>query len=354
MALDPLLDITFNCEGYDAQGNYGKGILYASASLSAEVTGLDYLSTLSANATLSGISIAGNVVTADVLTAYAMLKGIVYLIPSQVSWVWTTKVGAVDFTVDKTQEVSSRPMPWDGWTYKIKKFGNSAIVYCQNGIAVMTPHGVLWELKTLMNVGLKSKNSVCGTDDTHFFVDKTGILYKMDMNGIEVHDYSNFLSTLTSATVMSYDPRLKTVHITDGVLGFIFSASGLGKGPINITGIGYKVGTFYITAPGTITTDPLQICTDIIDLGTRGVKTIYEIDIGIALTKPLYVAVDYRWNKGQDFFTTPWTLVDFSSRANITASGIEFRIRAKVLEYEVIQIDYMNIRYLETENMVDA
>ena len=74
-----------------------------------------------------------------------------------------------------------------------------------------------------------------------------------------------------------------------------------GKCSPNITGIGYKSGTEYITSSSAIVTDAFEICTDTFDFGVRSGKTIFSVELGTDLTVGLYVAVDWRRNKAESF-----------------------------------------------------
>ncbi|MDP1615479.1 MAG: hypothetical protein Q8L68_06750, partial [Methylococcales bacterium] len=261
-AYNPYYLITFNCNDYDASGVYGKGILKAYASMLHDTKGIDYNASLIAYASIAGTPIAGTVITPAIITGYASILGTQMSIPG-IAWVkWADKNGIFD--MNKSNLAGERPMEFGDILYQSKKLGNNMVIYGKNGVAIMTPAGLMWQLKTLLRIGLKSKNAVTGNEDIHFFLDREGILWELPASGgLQMHDYSNHLSVMNNKTVMSYDERKKLVYMTDGVYGFVYSQAGLGKCPINITGMGYKGGALYVVAPAAITNTAIQIFTDI-------------------------------------------------------------------------------------------
>jgi hypothetical protein len=103
-------------------------------------------------------------------------------------------------------------------------------------------------------------------------------------------------------------------------------------------------------SPGELTTpEPLHIVTDTLDLGYRGMKTIEYIQIGTDVTKNLMAAIDYRYDKSEEFRTSPYTIVNNEGVAFTKAAGVDFRIRVKAVEFVEFDIDYINIQYKVTD-----
>jgi hypothetical protein len=111
---------------------------------------------------------------------------------------------------------------------------------------------------------------------------------------------------------MSFDELNQLIYICDGILGYVYSVrdKSLGKGPTNVTGVGYQSGVSYVTAPATITVPTFSMCTDIYDLNSRKNKTIFSLEIGTDLSSALYAAIDYRLDKSVAFATTPYAIVN--------------------------------------------
>jgi hypothetical protein len=272
------------------------------------------------------------------------------------NWVKWSDIGHLDFTIGKDNVAGERPMDWKGWVYGIKKLGSKVVVYGQNGVSFLLPSGVVFGLQTIHRIGLKGKHAYCGTDFEHFFLDVEGRLYKVG-EGIELLNYSEYLDTLGTSVVMSYDEQNRLIYICDGLVGFIYSIAdkSLGTGPINVTGLGSQSGTLTICASSTISTPVFSICTDIYDMGTRKNKTIHSIELGTDQTEELYATIDYRVKKEEAFSTIAWSRVNPNGIAVIPCFGVEFRFRVKLLTYEYIELDYIkvngvihNYSYLDT------
>ena len=149
---------------------------------------------------------------------------------------------------------------------------------------------------------------------------------------------------------MFYDEARGLIYIVDGVLGYVYSdKDGLGECLPTITGIGQGEGGEYVMYSPITTTDgvmdqptqaPFEICTDVVDMGTREVKAITHIHVGAETAGALMAAIDYRHDNGI-FYTTPWVMVDRAGRAPIRAKGVEFRFRLKLAAIGEIRLDYM-------------
>lgn len=343
-ARDPLLDTWYDAQGRDStgvrikpamNGGYVKGFIYNLMYDAGDTMGGGYVTgTPLADPVIDGTTLGGGIVEGDV-----------WGVPSQANWVWTSRIGHMDFDYDDSGETTRQPMPFSGYIYKIIKLGASAIVYGKNGVALMTPHGVAWGVKQIWPVGVWGKQCIADCGTHHYFIDSNARLCKVtEGGGITSIDYSNYFSSLSRLATMIYNPYEDIVYITDGTYGYALSQGGLGRCPANITGYGYKNNVVYATTTsGAITFDPVSIVTDTIDFETRQAKIIKEIEIGINATYDVYVAVDYRWNKADSFYTTPFVACNRYGQAFIFVSGIEFRIRVKQTTYEAIQIDYIKV-----------
>lgn len=356
--VDNIFVTIFNCQGYDKLGNKDTGVLGADSGISGDFAGCTIIAIVGAFSGISGIAIIGTIIesTESIIGADSGISGECIIGELGYPWIWTAKIGSLDFTEDLDGEVVKRPLPWSGWVYQIKKLGDTVIVYGQNGISQLKSIGVAWGEKTILPIGLIGKCAICVDDEyepkNHYCIDKEGQLWHLSLgSGLKLLDYKEYLSALNSNTVMSYDTKNNIIYIADGSIGFVYSASGLGKGPNNITGIGYRGGTSYIVAPAAIVTSPFQICTDILDFGSRTEKMIDEVECGTDVVNDLYAAVDYRWKKYDSFITSPWIKTNFEGVAFLMTSGIEFRIRVKLLTYEFFELDYLKIRgkYADTK-----
>ena len=160
----------------------------------------------------------------------------------------------------------------------------------------------------------------------------------------EVLDYSEYLSDMDNP-VLSWDSLNRLLYICDGTSGYVYSqdSSSLGSGPANITGIGLRNNEAYIVSPSTIENPIFEICTDIYDMGSRKNKTITTIELGTDVIGDLWVTLDYRKNKAEEFKTLTWHRVSPNGVTNIPCFGVEFRIRVKRTTYAYFELDYIRV-----------
>lgn len=341
------LDQTFDCHGVNRigerdQGVISTGVTLAGSWLNVAVTADPITITL----TPTGSYPSSFVVNSDPITITLGVSisdiGII-LEHAKRNWVKWSDIGNLDFTVDRTNIAGERPLDWKGWVYEIKKLGKKVIVYGENGVSVLTPSDVHFGMDTIYRVGVKSKHAITGDDLVHYFIDNKGQLWELS-DSLKKLDFSEYLSPLSSP-VMSFDAENNLVYICDGTIGFVYSpdSNSLGKGPVNVSGLGSQSGTLYIVAPATVETPSFEICTDIYDFGTRKAKTIQSIELGTDLTGGLKASIDFRLDHSRDFTNIGWFNVTHEGVAYIPCYGTEFKFRVKGFDYEYFELDYIKI-----------
>lgn len=346
-ARNPDLDQIFYCNYTDVHGNKDAGIPEIEISiqgtwLNVNIVADPIVITISQEGTYpSNIFVSSDPI--EISLSIATSAEDFYTENIKSNWIKWSNIGQMDFTIGRDNIAGERPLDWKGWIYAIKKMGGRAIVYGKNGISALIPSGNAWGLQTIYRIGLKGKNAIAGDESIHFFIDNKDQLFSLS-ESLQKLDYSEYLSVLTNP-VLSYDLETGLLYICDGTYGFVYNYANksLGKGPVNITGISSQNGTLYAVSPTTITTPPLEICTDIYDMGTRFGKTIYSLEIGTDLDGILQAAIDYRLDKAATFTQTGWFTVDKRGVVYITAYGREFRFRIRNLKWEYFEIDHIII-----------
>lgn len=334
------------------------GVPVAHAMIHADMKVGSFLGLLSATATLSGKMIPGTVASGVISAAHASIFADFYNIPPKLNWVAWSKIGEAKVKLDLTNDAGFRPMMFPGFVYAIKKLGKNAVVYGANGVAELYPVGSpapTFGYNQVSNIGLLSKDAVAGNEFLHYFIDRLGTLCRLAAQsgkGVERLGYWEFLKPLADGNkkvVLNFDELNKRLFIANGSVGFIYTDSGLGGGFSKLTAL-QTLGSSLLTASSSIeAATGFEICTDIIDFATRGIKTVYNVDLGTDASQDLYVAVDYRFDKQTAWATTPWKLCNKEGVAFIVAAGIEFRIRVKSLVNVTLELDYLNIRYKTTD-----
>lgn len=330
--LNPDLDLEFDCDGVDANGDPQHGVSLVLAF--GDIPFVNFITTGTSQVNAYGSPIFGNVFAG---TATALIKayGDLLLEGSRINWVKWSNIGSLNFVIGKDNVAGERPLDWKGQVHAIKKLAGKAVAYGENGVSILQPAGTTYGLNTIYRIGLKAKNAVTGDDTIHFFIDKIGQLFKLG-ESLERVDYSEYLSALDSNTVMSYDVLNNLIYICDGTLGFVYNplVGSLGKCPPNVTGIGSQSGTLYVVSPDVITSLPFEICTDVYNFGTSAYKSITSVEVETEATVPLYTAIDYKRNIAGSFVRTPWIRFQQRGLAFINAFGTDFRIRVKADTYE--------------------
>jgi hypothetical protein len=270
--------------------------------------------------------------------------GLVTITVNQGNFVGWSKIGQMDFTIDETNVAGQMPMDWPGQVYDIKKLGKQVVVYGSNGVTIMSPVDIKWGIQTIHRLGIVCKTAIAGDDKAHYFIDLTDKLYKISTEGIELLDYSEFLTLLTNP-VLSIDINTDILYICDGTYGYVYStqSKSFGTGPVNITGVGSRDNTLYVIAPTTIETIKLNICTDIYDFGTRNPKTIQWLEIGTDLVDELQVMIETRVSNSDAFHPSAWVQVNPSGIVFIPCYGIEFKFHLRSYIYEYIELDYIKV-----------
>ena len=352
---DPVLDITFDCLSNDEQG-----ILISMGEIFGE-----WLNTfiaadpLKVNLTISGDydkSISFSCIFNTSLTLKPNDDYIHFATSLKLNWVKWSNIGHLNFTVWKDNIAGERPLDWKGAVYSLKKLGNKVVAYGENGVSFLVPVGNTYGLNTVHRVGLKGRQAVSGNNSIQFFVDTKGRLFSlgeipMKSNVFEASsypqklDYSEYLSDM-SDLVLSWDEENRLLYICDGEKGYVYNPENysLGAGPATITGVGSQGGILYIASPTLISTPAFEIGTDIYDFGTTKYKTIHEIEFGTNVSGVLQAAIEYRSDFTGDFKQTEWKDVMKKGNVFLTALGREFRFKAKITDYEYIELDYINIK----------
>ncbi len=346
MARNPLLDITFNCLGYDRFGVPRQGVLVFSPTISGILKTISISnSTLSFNVSISATFTVSVPQSGDALDfgSGISISGIFIVTPSKFARVKWSGIGEFNFDIDRKNLAGNMPLGWLGEVWQILKLGPNVIVYGSGGITKLIPKGSAYGNLLLSSIGIISEGSAVATEEGHFYINQKGQLCKI-FNDLEILGYEEFLS-LMSSPIMLYDNLDKLLYICDGTLGYVYSTqyNSLGQGPIMLTGISYSNIGKIIVGSETIIMPGIEFTTDILDFGSRAKKTIKRVEIGTNLTSGLEIKIYTRINIDSDFISTDWISVTPSGVAYIPCYGEEFKIGIKSLEYVPFGIDYLRI-----------
>lgn len=229
---DYTLDLTFYCRASDSGGNPGKGILKCAPAISGTWLNVTvFADPIACDTEISGDAVIGGVWSGTALACDTAISSYgMFIEPIELSWVWTSKIGEMDFTEDISNQVTKQPMEWSGYCCKALKATAGVVVYGKNGITLMAPSGLVWGKRELHPIGVKGHDCAVWTKRGHYAIDNLGKLVHVGLDcAVEVTDYSNHLSQMSANTVMSYDDAKDVVYICDGTYGYVLTHGGLAR-----------------------------------------------------------------------------------------------------------------------------
>jgi len=274
------------------------------------------------------------------------------------SIVWS-KIGDVDFTPGLKNEAGFRRDPFGGEVYHVRRLGDNVVVYSSAGITLMSPMSspaATFGFKELHNVGLKNRGAMNGDLKRHVFVDLENIIWAVNEEGLKEIGYAEYVEDLDSGDVIvNFDSYKGDFYISDGENSILLSPQGLTNYPYKVNTVWYddEDGNGLCGLPDTpdpTTHEPL-IISHVIDMGYRGQKTIFSIELGGALITDAKIAIDWRMSTSEDFQRTNFIPVNNEGIASIVAAGIEFRIcmKSKYFITDYSSLDYITLRWKMTD-----
>ncbi len=343
---DPALNVTFSCNLNNQAGFIFVDVSLTGASLSSTFTGD---TTIQVEVGLTGSGVLPVIVSTDTSIDLTLeLAGEATSNSQKSNWIGWSKIGEVAFDLDSMNDAGYKALDWSGYVYAILPLGKNAVVYGSGGVTLLYPVGnpyPTFGFKQISTIGVLAKGAVCGTFSQHFFIDNLGQMWQLsEEKGLKLLDYAEYFSGLVNPTLL-YDEYRQRALIGDGSVGYTLTTDGLGGGYEELTGFAYIDGAVIVTSPGPLNRRPLQFTTNIIDFKHRGMKSIESVQIGTDSNEELYIAYDYRFKKDTAFRSTLWTRVNKEGVGHLKASGVEFRVKLRVLLAHDFDIDYITIQF---------
>ena len=272
--------------------------------------------------------------------------------------VWSD-IGSVDFTPTRRNEAGYRRDPYGGEIYHVRRLGDDVIVYSSTGITRMFPsqaHAATFGFSEIHNVGLKNRGAMNGDINQHLFVDLEDSVFKLNKEGLKELGYIGYVEELNAEdNIITFNPYKGDFYISDGVKSLLLSPNGMTNYPYEVSAVwyddedGHGLCGFPET-PNPMTHEPIVV-SHVIDMGYRGQKTIFSIELGASAMIDAEIAIDWRMSSIASFQRTAFAPVNNEGVATLIAAGTEFRIcvKSKYFVRDTSELDYITLRWKMTD-----
>ena len=279
------------------------------------------------------------------------------------SILWS-KVGDVNFTPDRMNESGYRRDPFGGEVYHVRRLGDNVVVYSSGGVTLMNPvssPAATFGFKEIHKVGLKNRGAMNGDYRQHMFIDLENNAWRLSEEGLKEIGYIEYIEALEAThgpgipndVIVSFNPYKGDFYISDGMKSLLLSPYGMTNYPEQVSAVWYddENGHGLCGLPET-PDEPFQhmIVSHIIDMGYRGQKTIFSIELGSA-AMDAEVAIDWRMHHTVDFQRTAFVPINAEGIASLIVAGIEFRVcvKSNYFATEFSSLDYITLRWKMTD-----
>lgn len=272
------------------------------------------------------------------------------------SIVWSN-IGDASFTPDLRNESGFRRDLYGGEIYHVRRLGDGIVIYSSGGVTSMTPvtsPSATFGFKEVHNIGIKNRGAMGGNLNRHVFIDHENCVWKNSAAGIERLGYTKYIKALNANDVIvNYNIYTDDFYISDGVKSLILSSQGMANYPYPVNAVWYDDEDSHgiCGLPETPDVTEMLIVSHIIDMGYRGQKTIFSIELGASILSGIEIAVDWRMSLIDEFQRTEFVPINNEGVAAIMAAGIEFRVCVKADHFikDESSLDYIIARWKMTD-----
>lgn len=253
-------------------------------------------------------------------------------------------------------------VPWDGQILAMHKLGEVIMVYGSENIGYLQPlERGGYTPRFFANLGIASMRAACGTVDEHVFLDKSGILYRINSKlQFEKLWYNEFLSGFASANpVISYDGNTGDFYISKSDDGFLLTteermsdgriAGGLCKSRYVPTSLLPYNGALY--GPALDDGAGFLVKTGVINQDSRKVKTVETVELGKADPTNVDCTLGFKAKTGAFTEKGPYEFSD-AGIVDFIDSGIDFEVTFEQdsADDDSEQLSFANINFRDTKD----
>lgn len=255
------------------------------------------------------------------------------------------------FNTLNRNEFGFKRMPFQGSVLAMRPLGDGIVIYGEDGVTALTPflsrdtQISTMAQRTVANFGILSRSAIAGDSNIHLFIDQKGKLWSINSElSLQPLGYEYLFSPLLNSNLtITYDSNEGDFYISSDTRCFLF-AGGLTEVNDRITS-GFNLAGDFNAMFTTFADDEILVTSSIFDFGYRGIKTITSLQMGAHHTKPLSVAVDYRFSDNESFSRTPFVPVNKEGGAVVRISGTDFRFVIKGETDSGFELDYMQTKW---------
>jgi len=268
-----------------------------------------------------------------------------------------SNIGQADFTPGQDNVAGYRRDPYGGVVYHTRRLGDSVIGYSSKGVVRMdhvSDPAPTFRFTELDDVGLLNQGAMDGNLQRQVYLGKDYVLREVTSEGVKELGYYQYMDNLEgdSDIIINYDKARKDFYISNGSTTYLLSPYGLTQVPQHPSALwtDSSYDDEVVMLPNTLD-DPYvpMIASDKIDMGYRGLKTIFSVEADVAFTFEPKVTIgwlnsmdEWGWGKVSSFNGEGIAVNIISGNSFLIQITFEFVIPSMTLTY-------MKVRYKMTD-----
>lgn len=315
--------------------------------------------------------------------------GIAFPTALDTNWVWWSQIGSDAFwlfypsdslrglitddsndvyTDDKNRlmemvqrnEMGFMPMHWQGTVNRVLPLGGGVMVYGTGGISYMPKSANTFGLQEVLPIGTASRSAAFGNIKEHVFIDDAGWLWKASAANptnpkrLGFREYFETALLAGRDIMINYDQIEDEYYISDGYTCYVLAGEQLYESTYLVNSLTVSMGATYgiYHRPGDADDAYSILCTDVIDMGLRSIKTIERVVVSATNTTTIYVAIDWRMKSSDAWSRTTFRLCNYEGVAYFPITGVEFRVVVRVTDYTKLDVDDVDIQFKTTDKRI--
>ena len=273
-------------------------------------------------------------------------------------YVWS-KIGSMDFTPGQDNEAGYRRCPYGGTVLNVRRIGDYVIGYSSKGVTLLSPVSSpipTFGFDGLSNIGLINQGAINGDLSRHVYVGEDYVLREVALHGeltknftVAELGYREYMEELMGEDIIvSYEPSNKDFYIGNSQKTYLLSPYGLTEVKQHPSAV-WRSNNESCMIPDTEDSAKHYFCTEIFDMGYKGLKTVFGIETDAMPIVDGEAGIDW----AHDLIT--WDMEHYKPINNMgvaspIVSGNLFRFRLRFgAIYEGSRIGYIKVRYKMTD-----